>query len=216
MIFEDRREAGELLADKLSRYRGRSPLILAVPRGGVAVALPLWRRLGGELDLTMASKVGAPDQPELAIGAVTAEGRLLLNETLVERLQLPGGYLERTVAREQAEIGRRLQLYRGKRSPPQIKGRLVILVDDGVATGFTLRAALKGVQQDRPQKLILAVPVGPPETLDALRGEVDELYYLEAPLHFAAVGQFFHDFRQVGDSEVIAALEEARDNGEPC
>lgn len=212
MLFEDRREAGELLAKKLDRYRGQSPLILAVPRGGPAVALPLWRHLGGELDLTIARKVGAPDQPELAIGAVSGEGHLLLNEALAEKLRLPEGYLESAAAKEQAEIARRLQLYRGERPPPQIEGRLVILVDDGVATGFTLRAALEGVKRGRPQKLILAVPVGPPETLAALRSAVDELYYLEAPPHFAAVGQFYRDFRQVGDSEVIAALGEAWGN----
>lgn len=212
MLFEDRREAGELLAKKLGRYRGQSPLILAVPRGGLDVALPLWRHLGGELDLTIARKVGAPDQPELAVGAISAEGHLLINEALVDKIPMPAGYLEHAAARERAEIARRLQLYRGERAPPQIEGRLVILVDDGVATGFTLCAALGGVKQGRPQKLILAVPVGPPESLAALGREVDELYYLEAPPHFAAVGQFYRDFRQVRDSEVITALGEAWGN----
>jgi putative phosphoribosyl transferase len=168
VLFEDRRHAGELLANKLYAYRGRSPLILAVPRGGVAVAMPLWRSLGGEFDLIITRKIGAPGQPELAVGAVTGDGYVLLNEALAAQLQLPEGYVERISAEEQAEIKRRLQLYRGRRPLPEIEGRLVIIVDDGVATGFTLRAALQGIKQKRPQKLVLAVPVGPPETLARL------------------------------------------------
>lgn len=209
MLFEDRRHAGELLAQKLFAFRGRLPLILAVPRGGVSVALPVWQNLGGELDLIITRKIGAPGQPELAVGAVTGEGYLLLNKDLAVQLRLPEGYVERASKMEQAEIKRRLQVYRGRRTPPHIEGRLVILVDDGVATGFTLRAALQGIKQSRPQALILAVPVGPPETLDQLSREVDELFYLEAPAHFAAVGQFYRDFKQVGDSEVAAALRQA-------
>ncbi len=207
--FQDRRHAGELLAAKLSAYEGQSPLILAVPRGGVLVALPIWRRLGGELDLVMARKIGAPHQPELAVGAVTSDGHVLLNESLAAQLRLPQGYVERAAAEAQAEIRRRLELYRGRRPLPEVKRRLVIIVDDGVATGFTLRAALQGVGRGRPQKLILAVPVGPPETLSGLRREVDELCCLEAPPYFYAVGQFYRDFSQVSDREVIAALEEA-------
>lgn len=209
MLWEDRLEAGALLAEKLGSCRGEAPLILAVPRGGVIAALALWRNLGGELDLIMARKIGAPAQPELAVGAVTAAGRVLINEAVVAQLRVPDSYLEQASAREQGEIARRLHLYRGQRKPPQIENRTVIVVDDGVATGFTLRAALKGVQQGRPQRLILAVPVGPPGVLEHLRREVDELCYLEAPAHFAAVGQFYRDFRQVGDGEVKAALREA-------
>lgn len=209
MIFRDRREAGELLAEKLSCYAGLRPLILAVPRGGIAVALPLWRHLGGELDLVMARKIGAPGEPELALGAVTGEGALLINADLARRLHLPEGYLESAAAREQAEIGRKLQLYRGERRAPEVGGRTVILVDDGVATGFTLRAALEAIRRGGPQRLVLAVPVGPPETLVRLGREVDRLHYLAAPPDFAAVGQFYRDFRQVGDSAVITALREA-------
>ncbi len=209
MFLQDRRHAGELLAKSLSSYRGTMPLILAVPRGGVSVALPIWRSLGGDLDLIITRKIGAPGQPELALGAVTGEGYLLLNEALAAQLQLPAGYVERVSAGEQAEIKRRLQLYRGERPQPEIAGRLVILVDDGVATGFTLRAALLGIKEQMPQKLILAVPVGPPETLESLGREVDEIYYLQAPSYFAAVGQFYRDFSQVSDSMVTAALGEA-------
>ncbi len=209
MLFENRLHAGELLARKLTAYQGRLPLIMAVPRGGVSVALPVWQNLGGDLDLIITRKIGAPDQPELAVGAVTGEGFLLLNEALAARLRLPEEYVESASKMEQAEIKRRLQIYRGRRAPPHVEGRLVILVDDGVATGFTLRAALQGVRQGRPQALILAVPVGPPETLEQLGREVDEICYLEAPPHFSAVGQFYRDFRQVSDSEVVTALQEA-------
>lgn len=209
MLFEDRRHAGVLLAEKLAAYRGCSPLILAVPRGGVPVALPIHQRLGGELDLVIARKIGAPGRPELALGAVTVAGRVLLNKALASQLQAPPGYVERASVKEQAEIKRRLQIYRGKRPPPVIDGRLVILVDDGVATGFTLRAALQDIMQRRPQKLILAVPVGPPETLESLAREVDEICCIESPPNFSAVGQFYLHFEQTGDSEVRAALEKA-------
>lgn len=209
MLLQDRRHAGELLAEKLLSYRGTSPLILAVPRGGVPVALPLWRSLGGDLDLVITRKIGAPGQRELALGAVTGGGCLLLNEALAAQLQLPAGYMERVSTEEQAEIKRRLQLYRGRRPQPEIAGRQVIVVDDGVATGFTLRAALLGIKQQSPRRLILAVPVGPPKTLERLGREVDEIYYIQAPPYFAAVGQFYRDFTQVGDSTVIDALQEA-------
>lgn len=209
MLLQDRRHAGELLAEKLSSYRGTSPLILAVPRGGVSVALPLWRNLGGDLDLVITRKIGAPGQRELALGAVTGGGCLLLNEALAAQLQLPAGYMERVSTEEQAEIKRRLQLYRGRRPQPEIAGRQVIVVDDGVATGFTLRAALLGIKQQSPRRLVLAVPVGPPETLKSLGREVDEIYYIQAPPYFAAVGQFYRDFTQVDDSTVIDALQEA-------
>ncbi len=207
-MFQNRRHAGELLANKLSLYRGCRPLVLAVPRGGIPVALPIWQSLGGEFDLSITRKIGAPGQPELAVGAVTGEGFLLINEPLAARLRLSNEYLERASAEEQAEIKRRLELYRGDRPQPAIEDRLVILVDDGVATGFTLRAALQGIKQRGPRKLILSVPVGPPETLHDLSQRVDEIYYLKAPTLFSAVGQFYDDFRQVGDEEVRAALRE--------
>jgi putative phosphoribosyl transferase len=215
MFFDNRRHAGELLAEKLAAFRDRSPLILAVPRGGVAVALPVWRSLGGVLDLLITRKIGAPYQPELAIGAVSGEGFVMLNESLVAQLRVSRPYLDRTAKAEQAEIERRLRLYRGDRPAPEINGKVVILIDDGVATGFTLMAALKGLRRQKPDELALAVPVGPPDTLARLQVEVDALYYLAAPQYFSAVGQFYRDFTQTTDEEVIAALKEAWEmNGE--
>lgn len=209
MIFSDRQQAGEKLALRLDSYRGKEPLILAIPRGGVAVAEPVWERLGGELDLIITRKIGAPFQQELAVGAVSGDGFVMINEQLVSKMNIPEGYIENKAAEEQAEINRRLRLYRGDRPLPSIDNRLVILVDDGVATGYTLLAALRSLQQKQPLKLILAVPVGPPDTLARLAEEVDELVYLEAPPHFAAVGQFYNRFDQVGDVEVINILQRA-------
>ena len=209
MLFKDRRHAGERLAERLSPYRARSPLVLAVPRGGVTVAAPVWESLGGDLDLLITRKIGAPYQPELALGAVTGDGFLLVNENLADQLQVSRAYLDDAAAKEQAEIRRRLKTYRGDRPFPEISGRLVLLIDDGVATGFTLLAALRSLRLKNPGELVLAVPVGPPDTLARLRREVDVLHFLEAPPHFAAVGQFYRNFDQVTDDAVIAILRQA-------
>lgn len=209
MLFNDRRQAGEMLASRLDHLRDKQPLILAVPRGGVTVAEPVWERLGGELDLIITRKIGAPFQPELAIGAVTGDGFVMINEQLVARLNVDNDYINKTAAREQAEIKRRLRLYRGDRPLPAVDGRLVVLVDDGVATGYTLLAALRSLQEKEPSRLVLAVPVGPPDTFEMLEKEVDRLVYLEAPPHFTAVGQFYRRFDQVGDAEVKAVLKKA-------
>ncbi len=206
MFFRNRREAGERLAEKLYAYRGQDPLILAVPRGGVDVAAPIFEQLGGELDLMITRKIGAPNQPELAIGAVTADGAALLNDVLVAKIGIDQDYINQAIAREKAEIGRRLRLYRGDRPLPKIENRLVILVDDGVATGYTLLMAIKSLQKLNPAELVLAVPVGPPETLKTLEREVDQLVYLQAPDFFSAVGQFYQNFSQVSDEEVIRIL----------
>lgn len=207
MLFIDRSHAGELLAERLTPYRNKDPLILAVPRGGVAVAKPIRDKIGGVLELMITRKIGAPYQPELAIGAVTGDGFLLLNDRLVQQLGVSPAYIERAAEAERAEIERRLTLYRGKRSFFKLNARTVLLIDDGVATGFTVKAALRGIRQHKPAELVLAVPVGPPETLAGLRAEVDQLYCLESPLHFSAVGQFYRDFTQVSDAEVIEILE---------
>lgn len=209
MFFNDRREAGEFLAARLEIYRGRDPLILAVPRGGVAVAGPIQETIGGDLDLIITRKIGAPHQRELAIGATSGDGFVMLNDELISRIGVFPDYVKKAAAREQAEIARRLKLYRGDRPLPRVEGRLVILVDDGVATGFTLLAALRSLREQKPAELALAVPVGPPETLNRLKNEVSALVYLEAPVDFAAVGQFYRIFDQVSDSEVIAILQKA-------
>jgi putative phosphoribosyl transferase len=210
MLFKNRRQAGEMLAKKLQIYRGRSPLILAVPRGGVVVAEPILNLLGGKLDLLIARKIGAPWQPELALGAVAGDDFIMLNERLVEQMRVPRAYIDQAALEALREIRRRLECYRGNRPLPGVDGSLVIVVDDGVATGFTLLAALKALRRQRPRELVLAVPVGPPDTLAKLRPEVDTLCCLEAPPDFAAVGQFYANFDQVEDSTVVAILNRAR------
>jgi len=206
MIFENRRQAGELLAEKLSLYRHKEPLILSVPRGGVIVAEPLWDYLGGQLDLIISRKISAPYQSELAIGAVTGDGFLLLNDLLIRQQGVSPEYIDQAAERERLEIQRRLTLYRGENTPPVLNDRIVLVVDDGVATGFTIKAALRSVRRHKPAELVLAVPVGPPETLAVLRLEVDQLYCLESPAFFSAVGQFYEDFSQVDDTEVIRVM----------
>ena len=208
-MFKDRLEAGELLAGQLGLYAGDNPLWLAIPRGGVAVAFPIWKRWGGELDLLITRKIGAPGQPELAVGAVSSDGTVILNDRLVKTLQIPRTYLHRSVEETRQEIKRRMDLYRGNRLPPEVKGRTIIVVDDGVATGFTLLSALKGLRQKQPRKLVLAVPVGPPETLEMLKSEVDHLIFFSAPSYFTAVGQFYREFDQVRDEQVLAWLHQA-------
>jgi len=209
MLFKDRRQAGEKLADLLKQYKGQQPLILAVPRGGVAVAEPVWETLGGDLDLIITRKLGAPHQPELAIGAVSSDGFVMVNENLTSRLNVTEDYIKETAKEEQAEISRRLELYRGRRPLPEVDQRLVFLIDDGVATGYTLLAALRSLREKNPAKLVLAVPVGPPETFIKLEKEVDELVYVKAPDNFAAVGQFYRKFNQTSDREVAEIMEKS-------
>lgn len=209
MLFNDRRQAGEMLAKKLISYRGKEPLILSVPRGGVVVAEPVWNYIGGRLDLIISRKIGAPYQPELAIGAVMGDGFLMLNDKLVRQLGVSAQYIERSAEYERLEIQRRLTLYRGEHAFPALSNRVILIIDDGVATGFTIKAALRSVRRYKPAELVLAVPVGPPDTLTDLQREVDHLYCLESPAFFMAVGQFYCNFSQVEDTEVIGIMKRA-------
>ena len=207
MLFKDRRQAGEKLAELLKQYKGQQPLILAVPRGGVAVAEPVWEAIGGEMDLIITRKLGAPYQPELAVGAVSSDGFVMVNENLISRLNITEDFVKEVAEKEQEEINRRLELYRGSRPLPEVNQRLVILIDDGVATGYTLLAALRSLREKKPARLVLAVPVGPPDTFDKLEKEVDELVYVKAPDNFAAVGQFYRNFNQASDRDVVEVME---------
>lgn len=207
-MFVDREDAGKQLAAKMLSYDWHEPLILGVPRGGVVVARFLWEQLGGELDLYITRKIGAPMQPELAVGAVSADGCITLNHEVVAGLGISSTYIRKEAAREQEEIRRRLEVYRGGRPLPRLAGRQIVLVDDGVATGSTLMAALKGLRESGTGEIVLAVPVGPPDTIYRLEAEVDRLFYLAAPPHFSAVGQFYSCFEQVEDDEVIRILNE--------
>ena len=200
--FNDRTDAGVYLAEALEPYRGRRPLILGIPRGGVPVAAEVARRLGAELDVVVARKLGAPGSPELAIGAVTANGGRYLNDSLIREIGVRAPYIEEVTALQRAEAARREERFRAGRPPPSIEGRVVIVVDDGLATGATMRAAVRSVRRSNPALLVAAVPVGAPQSCAALRTEVDELICLHEPEDFWAVGFYYRHFRPTEDDEV--------------
>jgi putative phosphoribosyl transferase len=209
MVFLDRDDAGRRLADLLARYRGKNALVLGIPRGGVPVGAEIAAALGGELDISVARKLGAPNEPELAIGAISS-GSWIINEDVVRALRVPEAFIEEEVRRELAEVGRRNKLYRAGRPAPAIHGRTVIVADDGIATGATVRATLESVRREHPDRIVLAVPVAPHQALDDLRSMADEIVCVETPESFASVGQFYRRFPQLEDGDVIAILDRAR------
>jgi putative phosphoribosyl transferase len=211
MRFRDRTQAGRLLAAELRRFAGRDPVVLALPRGGVPVGFEIARALGAPLDLVLVRKIGAPLQPELAVAAVVdgEQMEIVVNEDVAASLQLPKGYVEQQAARQVEEIERRRRLYLGERERVAVEGRTALVVDDGIATGATVRASLRAVRRRKPGRLVLAVPVAPPEAVEALRHEVDEVVCLHTPDDLYAIGQFYDDFSQVEDDEVRELLERA-------
>jgi putative phosphoribosyl transferase len=208
MEFQDRSDAGRRLAKALASYKKRHPIVLALPRGGVPVAAEVAAALDAPLDLILVRKIGVPTQPELAMGAVVdgAAPIVVRNDEVIELSGTTSDEFEATCARELEEIERRRQLYLGDRARAEIAGQVVIVVDDGIATGATTRAALQAIRNRKPKELVLAVPVAPPDTIAQLRGEVDALICLETPELFGAIGYFYRDFRQVSDQEVMAIL----------
>ena len=217
MSFRDRSEAGRRLAAELAKFTGDDCVVLALPRGGAPVAAPIALALNAPLDAVLVRKIGVPFQPELAMGAVADGGHPLVvrNDDVIEMSGVSDAEFDAVRDRELAEIDRRRRLYFGNRPRPDVRGRVAIVVDDGVATGATTRAALRAVRARQPRKLILAVPVAPPEALASLRSEVDEIVCLEAHKNFGAIGFFYADFRQIDDAEVIAILDRfsARSDG---
>jgi putative phosphoribosyl transferase len=206
--FRDRVEGGVFLAKHLSAYKGRSALVLGIPRGGVPVAAEVARFLDAELDLIVARKLGAPHSPELAIGAVTANGGRYLNDDMIRELDVSEEYIESVTAEETAEALRREERFRGARPRPSLVDRIAILVDDGLATGATMRAAVRSVRQQNPSKLVVAAPVGSIHACDTLRREADEVVCPRSPVDFMAVGLYYEEFGQVSDSEVQRILHE--------
>jgi predicted phosphoribosyltransferase len=208
MPFIDRMDAGRQLAKALARYKTQRPVVLALPRGGVPVAAEVATVLDAPLDLILVRKIGVPFQPELAMGAVVDGGKpvIVRNEDVISLTGVSEREFNATCDQQLAEIERRRKLYLGNRPHPQIAGRTVIVVDDGIATGATTRAALQAIRMRKPSKLVLAVPVAPTESLKELRGEADEIICLEDYEDFGAIGLFYSDFRQVSDTEVIEIL----------
>jgi putative phosphoribosyl transferase len=209
MIFKDRMQAGIQLAAELLRFKEQDPVVLALPRGGVPVGFEVAKALDAPLDLILVRKIGAPLQPELAMAAVVDGERmdLVINEDVLEALGLSEEDVRERAKREVEEIERRRQLYLGGRERATARGRTALVVDDGIATGATMRAALRAVRRREPRRLVLAVPVAPPETVDELRHEVDEVVCLAMPSPFGSIGRFYVDFRQVDDDEVRDLLD---------
>jgi len=210
MRFRDRQEAGQLLATRLLDYREEAPLVLGLPRGGVPVAYEVARALRAPLDVWVVRKVGVPWHPELGLGAVSEGGKVWLSPGIVALAGVSDAELRAALHRERAEVTRRLRRFRGDRRSPHIAGATVIVVDDGIATGGTVRAAIRALKTRRPRRLVLAVPVAAAETVAELRSEVDELVSLIVPEELYAIGAWYQDFSQVEDDEVKRLLELAR------
>jgi len=210
-LFRDRLEAGRLLGYSLKGQRLQKPVVLGIPRGGLVVAREVARMLDGELDIVLARKLRAPQNPELAIGSVSETGKLFLDDSLVAGLGISEEYIAQEKDFQMAEIARRMALVRSVLPKTPLAGREVIVTDDGVATGSTLQAALWAAQHENPSKLIAAVPVGPEDTVRRLSADCDEMLVARVPSYFSAVGQFYLRFDQVEDEEVLSILkEEAR------
>jgi putative phosphoribosyl transferase len=205
VIFADRLDGGERLAKGLAHLAGSDCVVLAIPRGGVIVGEVIAREIGAPLDVVVPRKIGAPGNPELAIGAV-APGIRVLDPRMVGALGVTDRYLEREIAEQEAEIERRQRAYRGGRPPQPVEGRVAIVVDDGVATGSTAVAALRWARARGAERVVLAVPVAPPQSLERLRAEADEVVVLETPQPFLAVGEWYRDFDQTTDEQVVSAL----------
>ena len=211
MIFRDREEAGRLLASKLESYQDDpNGLILALPRGGVAIGYELALALHLPLDVVIARKLGAPDNPEYALGALSETGALYLNPDAVETFGLSPAQLEALIAAAREEIFRRQRLYRNESPLATVAGRTVILVDDGIATGATFFATIEAISALSPRRLVAAIPVAPQDNVSPLRSRVDDLVVLATPEPFLAVGHHYHSFPQVDDAEVLAYLKAAK------
>ena len=209
--FRNRREAGQLLAQAALHLKDANPVVLALPRGGVPVGFEVAQALGAEFDVLLVRKIGAPGHEELGIGAIVdgANPQMVLNDEIVRMTGATPAYIDAEAARQLAELERRRKAYRGGGKPVELKGRTVIVVDDGIATGGTVKAALQGLRLASPARLVLAVPVAPAESLAALRALCDELICLMSPSPFYAVGAHYLDFSQTSDEEVIQLLEAA-------
>jgi len=215
MPFKNRTDAGRRLAKALTQYKSLRPVVLALPRGGVPVAAEVAAALEAPLDLVLVRKVGAPNQPELAMGAVTdgAQPMVVRNSEIIEACSVSEQEFDAVASEELAEIERRRRRYIGDRTRAEVEGKVAIIIDDGIATGATTLAAIQAVRSRKPKELVLAVPVAPLDTVKKLHSEVDAIVCLDTPEELGAIGYFYRDFHQIGDEEVIATLKRFPANG---
>ena len=207
MTFKDRQDAGQQLAAKLSKYKNKADVIvIGLPRGGVVTAAEVAKELKVPLDIIVPRKIGAPGNPEFAIGAITEDGEGIINQDTVAMYGIPQDYIDSTIAEEKKEAERRLKSYRGDRLPLKLEGKTVLLVDDGVATGSTMRAAVASAKAKKAKKVVVAIPVIAADTVSTIEAESDEVIYVDAPEWFGAVGRFYEEFDQTEDEEVIEIL----------
>lgn len=211
IFFRDREDAGQRLAKELARFKDQQPAVLALPRGGVPVGFEVARALNAALDVILVRKLGSPITPELAIGAIAESdgGEPVIDEQIVAELDVEKTYIDAEIAHQKHEIARRQQLYAAARPALDIRDMTAIVVDDGIATGATMKAAVRAARRRQPRKLVLAVPIAPEDTIERLRQEVDEVVCLSMPEDFGAVGLFYSDFSPIEDDVVISLLERA-------
>ena len=206
-VFNSREEAALQLVNKLKKYKDKKEaIIIALPRGGVVLGHILAKELNLPLDIMAPRKIGAPDNPELAIGAI-CEGRVFLNTNMVRMMGINSVFIEKITEEEKKEEERRVQLYRKKKTPLDLKGKLVILVDDGIATGATIRVAIEAIRHHKPAKIVVAIPVASPDSIQAIKEEVKEVVCLHSPSEFMAISQFYKEFPQVSDEMVIKLIQ---------
>jgi len=210
MLFQDRSDAGRQLAERLTAYADREDVIvLALPRGGVPVAFEIAKALNAPLDVFLVRKLGVPGQEELAMGAIATGGVRVLNREVVHYLHIPDEVIDAVTSDELQELERREKIYRGDRPAPDVSGKTIILVDDGLATGSTMRAAVAALRQQQPARIVVAAPAAAPETCEDLKKEVDEIVCVITPRPFHAVGLWYKDFSQMTDEEVRTRLEQS-------
>ncbi|QQG48158.1 MAG: phosphoribosyltransferase [archaeon] len=208
VLFKDRAEAGRRLAAALSEFKGQDVVVLAIPRGGVAVGSEVAGVLGAPLDVVVTRKIEAPGEPEYALGAVTQEGEVIMDRQAAESLGATKEYLDSQVRKKKAEVEERVRKFRGDRKFPVLEGKTVIIVDDGIATGSSVGAAVMSVKKRSPKMLVVAVPVAPPDAVETLSEDVDRVVCLERPTEFLSIGEFFGNFDQVEDEDVKRILED--------
>jgi len=210
-LFKDREEAGKKLAQALDKFVGRQAVVLGMPRGGVVVATEVAQALDAPLDIVVTRKIGAPGEPEFALGAVTQEEEVIVDRQAAESVGATAEYLREEARKKKSEVRERMRSLRGDLPYPNLEGKIVIIVDDGIATGNSMRAAVQSVRRRGPKEVVVAVPVGPSEVVAEIAREGAQVVCLEQPSFFFAIGQFYNNFEQVDDSEVRRLLEVARE-----